>query len=103
MPVVVIAAPALFDEEADLAAASSVAVALAGALSLSPDDVYVTLTRARVAVRGADPVRPWPVVLIHGRRRPAEAEALIATRAAAASAWQVTLDEVWVQWVASAP
>ena len=103
MPVVVLVAPPLTDSAADLAAASAVAVAIADALTLRAEDVYVTLSPTRMAVLGTKPVRPWPVVLIHGRRRATEAAALEAARAAAAAAWDAPLDEVWVQWVGADP
>ena len=103
MPVVIVLAPPLADEAADLAAMSGLAGSIAGALDLRPEDVYVGLSAPRLAVLGPQPVRPWPVVLIHGRRRAAEEAAVDAARVAAASAWGAPPDEVWVQWVAPDP
>ncbi len=99
MPVVAVTAAALADRAADLRAASALAHCLAAALDLGPADVYLTVSHAQVAVVGGEAVRPWPVILVHGRDRPASAAAMQAVGRLAADLWTVPAEQVWVQWI----
>lgn len=99
MPVIIVTAPPLGDTETELAALSSLALAVSEALDLPPEAVHVSLVRAAAGVLGATPVQPWPVVVLHGSPRPAAERAALAAQQCAAAAWQRPVDEVWVQWL----
>jgi hypothetical protein len=99
MPVVVVIAPSLPPEE-QARALSAVAAAVAGALSLRPDDVVVTTVHAAGTVIGQEAIDSWPVVLLHGG--PRDPGAMVAAEEAArdrvSAHWSVPADRVWTQW-----
>ena len=81
MPIVVVTAERLPDEATEIRATASLASSIADSLDLPHHEVYVTLTGANVAVVGAEPVRPWPVVVIYGRESGNRPAAVAAVRA----------------------
>ena len=99
MPVVLLTAPPRPDvqEEAILA---GVAIAVSEALSLPHDAVHTVLVQASAASTGTTRVAPWPIAVLHGQPRPADAmaAAVEAVRALLADRYGVPSSEVWVQW-----
>ena len=99
MPVVILTVPRRPDaeEEATLAV---VAIAVSGALSLPHDAVHTVLVPAAAASTGTTRVAPWPIAVLHGQPRPADAMAAAAEalRALLADRYGVPATEVWVQW-----
>ncbi|MFT4083755.1 MAG: hypothetical protein QM638_14330 [Nocardioides sp.] len=102
MPVVTITAPPLGAAEPQTV--RTVAAAVAEALGLTPDDVFVTTVDARTGTLGIRPAA-WPVVVLHGGPRDPAAmrAARLAARAAVATAWDRDEDTVWSQWLVAEP
>ena len=102
MPVVVVTAPALADETIEVRALAEIAAVIAAPLGLAPEDVYVGLVRCSLAVLGRSAIRPWPVVMVHGRPRAAQESALAAARTTVAKLWSTDAETVWAQWISPA-
>jgi hypothetical protein len=77
-----------------------VANEVADALGLAPDGVHVSCVHSTVGVVGARVVAPWPIIVIHGRRRPQDqaAQAMRRAKEIVAAAWERRHDEVWIEW-----
>lgn len=103
MPVIVVVAPDLGSADEESRALGDIAAAVADALALQPDDVVVSCVHSVTGVVGRRAAAPWPLVVLHGRPRPAEhmAEAERRAREQVARAWQRPLDEVWAEWSVS--
>jgi hypothetical protein len=100
MPVISVLAPPLPESELG-AALGEFAGAVATALELQPNDVYVTAVASTASVVGTEKVDALPVVLLYGGRRARSALAAASQAAAevAARRWRCPVDRVWVQWV----
>src|SRR3954452_18499138 len=90
----------LGDEASELRAACDLVACIAGNLGLRPEDVYLTWTVPSITVLGTALTEPWPVMIIHGRPRPAATVAMEAAGRRAAEIWNAPRDTVWVQWIA---
>ncbi len=75
--------------------------AVSNALSLQPDDVVATHICVAQTVVPGRPATGWPVIVVHGSRRPQDqmADACDRLRAIAAT-WndRAPVDGVWVTW-----
>lgn len=101
MPVITVTAPALPSPGEAEQALAEVAVAVAQALGLTPEDVQVSYVHSVAGVLGRRAVAPWPLVTVHGGARPEPKMRLACdgARRAVARAWAQPEDEVWVQWL----
>jgi hypothetical protein len=99
VPVITVTAAALPSPLEETEALSELAAAVALALALPPEAVYVTLIHAGPSVLGGAAVAPRPVVLLHGRERPGAGAALDAAKASAGRAWGCPSEGVWAQWL----
>ena len=103
MPVIVVVAPDLGSAADESRALGELAAAVADALQLQPDDVVASCVHSVTGVVGRRAAAPWPLVVLHGRSRPADQMRAAARRAReeVARAWQRPLDEVWAEWSVS--
>lgn len=101
MPVIQVTAPSA-GAERDTARLTALCRAVAAELGLPDSGVVAVLTPAAVTVTGEAPVAAWPLAVVHGSARPAEATdaALRAAGRALAREWEVPLDGVWAEWSA---
>ncbi|MEV0845070.1 hypothetical protein AB0J21_04130 [Streptomyces sp. NPDC049954] len=105
MPVIQVTAPGTADGEADAARLQALCGAVASALGLPPTGVVAVLCEAAVTTTGAGPVPAWPLAVLHGSDRGADAtrRALEAAAGSLAEGWAVPRDEVWAEWAATGP
>lgn len=77
--------------------------AVAASLGLAPDDVHSQLSLASAGATGTTVAAPWPLALLHGRRRDPVAMTAAADVVTEVLARFTGSDprSVWVQWVTS--
>jgi hypothetical protein len=100
MPVILVTAPALDSTTDEVRALAGVATEVADALGLTPEDVQVSCMHSAIGVLGTRVVAPWPIVVIHGRRRPEDqaTQAMRRAKKIVAAAWKRAQDEIWIEW-----
>jgi len=97
VPVLQVFAPALDDAHARL---DAMCRAVAAELALPPDGVVATFVPVAATVVPGTDDQTWPVVLIHGSRRDADAmERARQQVVALAGDWSAASGGSWVTWI----
>ncbi|MET4780562.1 hypothetical protein [Glaciihabitans sp. UYNi722] len=78
-------------------------IAAATALGLAPSEVHSVLLESVAASTGQAAITPWPIAIMHGRRRDESAMTAAVDGVANVLAQYLgcSTSETWVQWVAA--